>query len=150
MTIYLAAPLFSDMERDYIDNIVLDISRELHLDPLEDFYVPHRDNKYNLNSDYIYDENIKNLNDCDIMIAVLDGKDIDSGTAFEVGYFEAQEKPIFGILTDKRSYDENNDLNQKLNIMIYGSCSYGYDVFNNFDNLVEKLYDYLIEYYMHL
>ena len=144
--IYIAAPLFSEMERSYIDNLVFDFSQELKLNPIEDFYVPHRDNEYNTYLESgIYDKNIQNLNDCNIMIALLDGKDVDSGTAFEIGYFEAQDKPVLGLLTDKRSYDERGDLNLKLNTMIFGSLEYGNIVFNNFDDLTDKLYDILME-----
>ena len=141
--IYVAAPLFSLGEREFINNLVYDISRELNLDPLEDFYVPHRDNTSVIECE-IYDENMKNLNNCDIMIAILDGQDTDSGTAFEIGYFESQNKVILGLLTDTRSYNEG-EFNKKLNTMIYGSLNYGMDVFNDFDYLVDELYDVLIE-----
>lgn len=143
--IYIAAPLFSEMERDYIDKIVDIICDELELDSWDDFYLPHRDNKYGdcFESD-IYDENMKYLNKCGIMIAILDGKDVDSGTAFEIGYFAAQDKPVLGLLTDERSYD-NNELNKKLNTMVYGACVCGELVFNNIDDLIDELYYYLTE-----
>lgn len=140
MTIYIASPLFSDMEKDYIDNLVFDICRELNLDPIKDFFVPHRDN-LSIDETTIYKENIKNLNNCDLMIAVLDGKDVDSGTAFEIGYFESQDKIVLGILTDTRSYNENGDFNLKLNTMIFGSLLYGNLVFKDFDCLVDEIYD---------
>lgn len=142
--IYIAAPLFSEMERNYIDKLVYKFSQELNLDELEDFYVPHRDNEYNDFESNIYSKNLEYLDHCDIMIALLDGKDVDSGTAFEIGYFEAQNKIVLGLLLDKRSYDENGDLNSKLNTMIFGSLDYGNLVFNNIDNLVDRLYEILI------
>ena len=143
--IYLASSLFSEMERDYIDKIVHKIATDLNLDELEDFYVPHRDNKYTYSEISIYDKNIENLNNCDIMIAILDGQDTDSGTAFEIGYFEAQKKIVLGLLTDKRSYDEYGDMNLKLNTMIFGSLSYGELVFNDIDDLIDELYYILME-----
>ena len=137
--IYIASPLFSEMERNYIDKLVYKISQELNLDELENFYVPHRDNEYNGFESNIYDKNIQNLNHCDTMIAILDGKDVDSGTAFEIGYFEAQNKLVLGLLTDKRSYDEEGDFNLKLNTMIFGSLEYGSLIFNDVDDLINEL-----------
>jgi len=144
--IYLASPLFSESERNYIDKIVHKISKELNLDELEDFYVPHRDNTYEYSEAQIYDTNIKNLENCDTMIAFLDGKDVDSGTAFEIGYFEAQDKIVLGLLTDKRSYENNDaELNSKLNTMIFGSLDYANLIFNDVDDLIGELYEILID-----
>ena len=143
--IYIASPLFSDMEKQYINNIVDIISEKLELKSHDDFYIPHRDNKYNEWEAKIYNTNMENLNNCDIMVAILDGKDIDSGTAFEIGYFAAQNKPVLGLLTDKRSYDKDGDLNLKLNTMIFGSLNYGCLVFSDLDDLIDELYDILTE-----
>lgn len=141
--IYLAAPLFSNMEKQYINFIIQEVCHKLKLDPINDIYSPIRDNKYNDPKSQIYDKNIENLNNCDIMIAILDGKDVDSGTAFEIGYFESQNKLVMGLLTDKRSYEDGN-LNLKLNIMIFGSLSYGDLVFDNIDDLISELNYYLV------
>ena len=143
--IYIAAPLFSEMERNYIDKIVHKISKNLNLNEIEDFYVPHRDNTYDYSESQIYDTNIKNLEDCDIMIAILDGKDVDSGTAFEIGYFEAQSKTVLGLLTDTRSYNEDFEFNLKPNTMIFGSLNYGNLIFDNIDDLVGDLYEVLFD-----
>lgn len=143
--IYIAAPLFSEMEKDYIDKIVDIVSEKLELKLWDDFYIPHRDNDYDACEDKIHNTNIENLNNCDIMIAILDGKDVDSGTAFEIGYFESQNKIALGLLTDKRSYDDTGELNLKLNAMIYGSLNYGVNVFNDIDDLIDELYYILCE-----
>lgn len=143
--IYIASSLFSEMERDYIDKIVDIVSEKLELKLWDDFYLPHRDNKYDDPDSQIYNKNIEYLNNCNIMIAILDGKDIDSGTAFEIGYFESQNKLVLGLLTDKRSYDEDGYLNEKLNTMIFGSLNYGVNVFDNINDLIDELYDILCE-----
>jgi nucleoside 2-deoxyribosyltransferase len=44
---------------------------------------------------------------CDAMLAVLDGVDIDSGTAAEVGYAYAKGKPIVGYRGDFRLSSDN-------------------------------------------
>ena len=141
--IYIASPLFSEMEKNYIDEVIYKIGKKLHLNT-ECFYVPHQNNKEIYESN-IYNKNIEYLNHCDIMIAILDGNDVDSGTAFEIGYFEVQNKIVLGLLTDTRSYDEDDKFNLKLNTMIFGSLQNGNFVFDNIDDLIEVLYDVLME-----
>jgi len=44
---------------------------------------------------------------CDAVFAVLDGADVDSGTAAEIGYAFAQHKPIVGYRGDLRLSSDN-------------------------------------------
>ncbi len=44
---------------------------------------------------------------CDAMVAILDGVDVDSGTAAEIGYAFARGKPIFGYRGDFRLSSDN-------------------------------------------
>jgi nucleoside 2-deoxyribosyltransferase len=44
---------------------------------------------------------------CDAMIAVLDGVDVDSGTASEIGFAYALGKRVFGLRTDFRLTGDN-------------------------------------------
>lgn len=53
------------------------------------------------------ERNQKAIDNADGMIAVLDGADVDSGTAAEVGYAFAREKLIFGLRTDFRLAGDN-------------------------------------------
>jgi nucleoside 2-deoxyribosyltransferase len=39
----------------------------------------------------------------DIIVAVIDGTDADSGTAWEIGYAFAKGKPTIGLRTDFRT-----------------------------------------------
>jgi nucleoside 2-deoxyribosyltransferase len=43
---------------------------------------------------------------CELLVAVLDGQEIDSGTAAEVGYASALGLPCFGLRTDHRETGE--------------------------------------------
>jgi len=47
------------------------------------------------------------LERCDGVLAVLDGVDVDSGTAAEIGYARARGKPVVGLRTDLRPGGEN-------------------------------------------
>jgi nucleoside 2-deoxyribosyltransferase len=50
--------------------------------------------------------NIEALDGCELLVALLDGLDVDSGTAAEIGYAAAQGKPCFGLRTDFRQSGE--------------------------------------------
>ena len=44
---------------------------------------------------------------CDGVLAVLDGSDVDSGTAAEIGFAAALGKPVVGVRTDLRITGDN-------------------------------------------
>ena len=47
------------------------------------------------------------IDDCNVIFAVLDGTDVDSGTAAEIGYGFAKHKPILGYRGDFRLSSDN-------------------------------------------
>lgn len=51
--------------------------------------------------------NVKGINACDAVLAVLDGTDVDSGTAAEIGYAVAKGKLVIGYRGDFRLASEN-------------------------------------------
>jgi nucleoside 2-deoxyribosyltransferase len=53
------------------------------------------------------DNNRRAIDDCQLMFAVLDGADVDSGTASEIGYAFAKGKPILGYRGDFRLSADN-------------------------------------------
>ncbi len=50
--------------------------------------------------------NENGIRDSDILLAVLDGTDVDSGTAAEMGFAVGIAKPVFGLRTDWRDSGE--------------------------------------------
>lgn len=50
----------------------------------------------------IGETNCKAIESCDALLAVLDGQDVDSGTAAEIGYAFARKKRIIGYRGDFR------------------------------------------------
>jgi len=55
----------------------------------------------------IGETNRKAIDGCDALLAILDGTDIDSGTAAEIGYAYARGKPIVGYRGDFRLAADN-------------------------------------------
>jgi len=42
------------------------------------------------------------IRNCDLLVIVLDGRSVDEGAAFELGYAYAIGKPCYGLQTDPR------------------------------------------------
>ena len=57
---------------------------------------------------------------CDVVVALLDGPQVDDGTAWEIGYTYAKSKPVVGIRTDFRNAGDTT--HGRVNAMIEGSC----------------------------
>ena len=69
------------------------------------------------------------IDDSDAVVALLDGPQVDDGTAWEIGYAYARGKPIVGIRTDFRnagdtSHGRVNDMGYAKYIIIYDSYIY--------------------------
>jgi nucleoside 2-deoxyribosyltransferase len=101
-TVYLAAPLFSEAECDFNRKLKSELqSLGFHVFlPQEDSNNVHdKPNRQKI----IFDKNLKGIENSDILVAVIDGPDVDSGTAWEIGYAFAKGKPVIGLRTDFRT-----------------------------------------------
>jgi nucleoside 2-deoxyribosyltransferase len=105
--VYFAAPLFSEAELAY--NIELTALLEEHVD----VYLPQRDGgklvdliakgvQREAAFKSIYDRDIHALNESDALFLLLDGRTIDEGAAFELGFAVALGKHCVGLQTDPR------------------------------------------------
>ncbi len=135
MKIYLAAPLFNEQERaynKYIKNLLT--SHEVYL-PQEDGLLLENLLREGMTSalaeEKIFYADIAAMNNCDILLAVLNGACVDEGVAFEIGYMYALQKKCIGLQTDTR-----RQLPSGNNPMISMSLD------KNFDN-VEDVLDWL-------
>lgn len=75
------------------------------------------------------------IDDCDVVVALLDGAQVDDGTAWEIGYAHAKGKPVVGIRTDFRN--DGDTKHSRINAMIEGSCV-GID--NDFDEVLAVIH----------
>jgi len=57
---------------------------------------------------------------CDVVVALLDGAQVDDGTAWEIGFACAKKIPVVGIRTDSRHAGDTAF--SVVNAMIEGSC----------------------------
>lgn len=99
--IYVAGPLFTSGERWYLEAID-SLCQEAGFAT----YLPHRDAGLCPSSGeggkFFFTEDLKKLDLADLVVAVLNGREVDSGTAWELGYAFARGCPILGIYDDKR------------------------------------------------
>jgi nucleoside 2-deoxyribosyltransferase len=105
--VYLAGPLFSLAERTFNHNL------KQYLKPFFEVYLPQEDGgllvnmlKAGMPSDLakekVFDVDVRAMNACDLFLIILDGRTVDEGAAFELGYAHAKGKPCYGIKTDPR------------------------------------------------
>lgn len=86
----------------------------------------------------IFWSNVKALDECKIMVAILDGSQVDDGTAWEVGYHYARGGKIVGIRTDFRKAGEA--ASSRVNAMVECSCV---NIVSDLDLLVARLLEIL-------
>ena len=86
--------------------------------------------------------NVRAIDSCDIILSILDGSDIDSGTASEIGYGAAKGKTIIGYRGDFRMSGDNEGSTVNLQVEYFIRQSGGCMV-SNIDELNSALGKYL-------
>ncbi|HOF18696.1 MAG TPA: nucleoside 2-deoxyribosyltransferase [Phycisphaerae bacterium] len=142
MKIYLAAPVFSQVERQYNRRLAERLeARLIRCEVIlpQDFRVgpagtPFNDRRHLAG---IHRRCLEALCGADVVVALLDGADVDSGVAYEVGYARASGKPVLGVRTDYRQSQVKG-----LNVMLAEGCTEVLCHFSfneNLDSLVEAM-----------
>ncbi len=106
-TIYLAGPLFTQAELEFnrkLRDMLLEKGFAVFL-PQEDAEDAKKEHERQ-NQKYIFQRCVEGVDGSDLVVAVLDGVDVDSGTAWEIGYAYAKGKPIIGLRTDFRELSD--------------------------------------------
>ena len=144
--VYVAGPLFSETERSFLEVMVDKLASASGLDLRADFFLPHRDGaelgKGPKRKD-IFELDIRQVDSANIVVALLDGQDVDSGTCIELGYAYAKGKKIFGLLTDFRAYHTADPEPHRPNLMVWGVCEEGDTLFGDLNSLTEAFTKYI-------
>jgi nucleoside 2-deoxyribosyltransferase len=134
MSIYLASPYgFTDAGREFMNNTMIPKIKRANfeiLNPWDDFdstferfqridslkdILEQKKLFKELNQD-VSKKNEELLKQSQIVVAILDGSDVDSGVASEIGYAYALRKKIIGYRSDYRL--TGDDLGAVVNIQI--------------------------------
>ncbi len=105
--LYFAAPLFSEAELAYNLEVTAILERHVAV------YLPQRDGgkvvdlvakgvEKGAAFSSIYDRDVQALKEADALFLLLDGRTVDEGAAFELGYAVALGKHCVGLQTDPR------------------------------------------------
>ena len=119
MKIYFAGPLFTIAERRFNRELARAIAAAI---PRCDVILPQvRAAQFvkagELDFDAVVRDCIEQIDRADVLVAILDGSDSDSGTSWECGYGYARDKPIIGVRTDLRGSEDDG-----LNAMLRRTC----------------------------
>jgi nucleoside 2-deoxyribosyltransferase len=121
-SIYVASPLgFTDAGRRYSNAVLLPAVRNAGFEPLDPWDVdaeiqavfeldrndPARDRRLGPTNRLVGQRNAEMIRGADGMLAILDGSDVDSGTAAEIGYAAALRRPVIGLRSDLRVSGDN-------------------------------------------
>ena len=128
---YIAGPLFDDHERVYLEKITQIV---------ESFgfntFLPHRDAGL-VTGDFTYEKKVKvfdvdmeYLEPADLVVALLSGRDVDSGTAAEIGYAYKASKRLIGVSAKSI---------KPINNFVWGIFNYGKDIVEDLDQLKKVL-----------
>jgi nucleoside 2-deoxyribosyltransferase len=110
MRIYIATPLFTAAEKEFNAMLARELRRRKHV-----VFLPQETEADISSPVAIFRSDLYGLNMADCVLAGLDGSDVDSGTAWEVGYAYAQRKTVFGLRTDNRLAEKGCPVNIMLN-----------------------------------
>jgi nucleoside 2-deoxyribosyltransferase len=97
MRVYFAAPLFTTAERIWNAEVARGLRAAGH-----DVFLP-QEQEPGLDAAGIFATDVGGIDGADGLVAVMDGPDPDSGTAWEVGYAYGRGKPIVLVRTDIRA-----------------------------------------------
>lgn len=130
---YIAGPLFNEHERWYLERID-EVVRSCRFKT----FLPHRDTNFKSEEDAvgIFNTDVAGIMGKDLIVALLDGQDIDSGTCVELGIAYSNAIPAIGITTDiiRRAYS---------NAMPYGVCLKSLGIVHSLDELRSSLLGWL-------
>jgi nucleoside 2-deoxyribosyltransferase len=116
--IYLAGSLFTASERVWNSWLAAELKTRGFRVWLPQEHVSEAIDQGRIDYEKIFRLCLEGLERSEVVIALLEGADVDSGTAFECGYAFKLGRPILGVRSDFRTGNEADGLN----IMLRRCC----------------------------
>lgn len=140
--VYIASPLgFSKASELYYENVLLPDIRKAGIEPLDPWADPDAEREFaaaralppgetrlaalHAINRRLGESNAQMIARADGLLAVLDGVDVDSGTAAEIGFASGQGKPIAGLRLDMRQTGDNEGTTVNLQVEYFIAASGG-------------------------
>lgn len=101
LKLYIAGPLFSMAERAFNRMLADELTNRGHVCILPQVHA----DQFLPDMRAMVQDCLTQIDDCDVVVACLDGADSDSGTSVETGYAFGKGKPILMFRTDFRSLE---------------------------------------------
>lgn len=121
LAIYFAAPLFTHAERLWNAEVArLLRSKGYRVILPQEGAMEMLAGKESFSAHTLFKLAVESLEECNIVLAILDSPDPDSGTAWECGYATKLGRPIVGVRTDLRK--GGDDAERPVNLMLAQSC----------------------------
>ena len=121
--LYLAAPLFTESERLFNTTVKQTVQCAF------DVYLPQEDGGLMVDmirdgmtpcdaAQIVFAGDVRAIDRCDVLLIVLDGRTVDEGASFELGYAYSKHKTCYALQTDPRRLLQTGN-----NPMIDGACT---------------------------
>jgi len=140
MQIYLAGPLFTAAERAWMCELRDEIGKHAHNAGWSivwpgDLFTDGQIATWGADAKHgIFKGCLDALDASAVVVAVLDGTQVDDGTAWEIGYAYAKRKPVIGLRTDFRNGGDTGT--SCVNCMIEACCE---PIYRNTQEILERL-----------
>ncbi len=119
--VYLAGPLFTQAEWQWNLRLAEALRRSsLEVILPQDGAAPMLAGQQDFDARRLFELNLKSIDSADVVVAIFDGADVDSGTAWECGYAYKAAKPVVGLRSDLRA--GGDDPQAATNLMLSISC----------------------------
>ena len=134
-SVYLAGPLFTTAEREFNEKLARLIESKTDLKVVLPQQRASEILARNGSLQDIYTDCVSQAKSADLIIAIVEGSDADSGTCIEMGIAYAAGKPIIGVRSDFRASEDRG-----LNLMVSNICTaLIWDTFVNTEQLADRI-----------
>lgn len=140
--IYFAGPLFMPYERAYISDCAVRLRAKGHT-----VFVPH-ENKWEgpLTAKQVFAKDMGGVHAASVIVAILDGVQVDDGTACEIGIFwglgqkDPGKRRIIGLSTDARRLRKRDaGLSLEVNLFVEGCIRDMGVIVHSIDEVIAEL-----------
>lgn len=137
MRVYLASPLFNGKQKERIIKAV-NFLRGAGADVFSPMEFEVEDAWSITNPEWakkVFDHDVKGLDDANVVIAIYEGMDSDTGTSWEIGYAAAKKKDIIILTTNPADNHSLMVVNSCVGVYLYEHLPIAWD---NYMERVEK------------